>query len=155
MTLSPSDGLRLPLNDSGDPAFQCRLAAVYAHALEGRSYRKLAERLGVNQETLRRMVVTRTCSVKLLTPLCEAFEINAHWLLTGMGEPTRRDERRAQLAKATPTELCRALAEKLAIATRFFDQGSQHAMMNIGDPRPVAGPSAPDDEMHGVEQLYA
>lgn len=149
MTPTLSAGVTTTLNSSGDPAFQSRLASVYAHALAGRSYRQLARQLGINQETLRRMVVTQTCSVRLLTVLCEKFGINAHWLLTGRGEPTRLEDRRSHLERATPRELCRALAEQLSIVLRSGDQASRPTIMDARESPQGEGPSPLENSVSG------
>jgi hypothetical protein len=124
-----------------DLAFQRRLADVYARILAGRNYHDLAADLGVNHETLRRLVVTKSCNLKLLVSLGTHFDINLDWLLMGSGEPTRTDERRSHLARATPSEICSELAEKLAAGALPLHHTPQPARLSsaAGDSARAAG----------------
>jgi len=57
----------------------------------GAGYRELARMTGCNPETIRRNLLNETPTLSLVCALCAALDINANWLLFGLGPMHRRD----------------------------------------------------------------
>ncbi len=56
-----------------------------------RSIRQFAEDMGVDRETLRRALSGDLYQVEIIVRVCEIEEINANWLLFGIGPQKGRD----------------------------------------------------------------
>ncbi len=92
----------------GSPLHERLLAAV-----GDRTYRAIASETGHNPETARRYMQGHAPSAEFLSRICEAYDINAHWLMTGVG-PMRQSESAVHvLREATPSELLSAVADTL------------------------------------------
>ncbi|MGP1346093.1 MAG: hypothetical protein ACTS3F_05420 [Phycisphaerales bacterium] len=91
---------------------------------DGRSYSDLARVVGMPAETVRRQMKSGRPSVLLVERLVERCGLNAHWLLTGEGMPTQREEQRRLLMQAP-------LGALLAAATRAV--GAQQRAENGDD----------------------
>ncbi|MGE0365678.1 MAG: helix-turn-helix domain-containing protein [Phycisphaerales bacterium] len=52
------------------------------------TYREVAERTGLNHESIRRQLLAGRPSVESVVLLCRAFGVSADWIL-GVHEPTR------------------------------------------------------------------
>lgn len=83
-----------------------------AHLLAGSSLRSLAETLGINAETLRRMYLNQRPSAQLLSLLCEKCGVSGDWLLMGIGPQMKAEIIQECLRNATAPELCQAVARR-------------------------------------------
>ena len=82
-------------------------------AVGDRTYRAIANETGHNPETARRYMHGHAPSAEFLARVCEVYDINAHWLMTGSG-PMRHSETAAHvLSDASPGELLSAVAVTL------------------------------------------
>jgi hypothetical protein len=92
----------------GSPLHERLLAAV-----GDRTYRAIASETGHNPETARRYMQGHAPSADFLSRICEVYDINAHWLMTGVG-PMRQSESTVHVLRdASPSELLSAVADTL------------------------------------------
>jgi len=78
-----------------------------------RTFRSVATMTGQNHETVRRYMQGAAPSVDFISAFCEAFGLNANWLLTGRGPMKAAEMRGDALTQANPTELLTATAGTL------------------------------------------
>jgi transcriptional regulator with XRE-family HTH domain len=98
-----------------------------AQCIGERSSREVSELTGINAETVRRYLNGQSPpSVEFVSSLCSALNVNAHWLMTGMG-PMLAVETRAEVLKdANPTELLAAVAAALERLADRVDRIESH-----------------------------
>lgn len=87
-----------------------------------RPYASVAKATRTTPATARRYLTGNAPSVDFLQSLCEEFEINAHWLLTGHGPMHAGDLKEHALKHANPTELMGAIARALESLTDRLDR---------------------------------
>lgn len=87
-----------------------------------RSYRTIGELTGTNAETVRRYVLGQAPSVDFLASLCDAFQINAEWLLSGRGPMRVQEIRSHALQQASPGELLTAMASTIERLTERVER---------------------------------
>ena len=66
----------------------CVRVRVCSH---GASYQELSRLTKMNPETIRRHMVTARPSLEFVYTLCESLDVNANWLLFGLGPIYKRD----------------------------------------------------------------
>jgi hypothetical protein len=72
----------------------------------------VAERLGMNAETVRRQRQLQGPSRDFLEGLCRVWGVNLNWLLCGEGPPYKEDLREQVLQGCSAADLLRTLATK-------------------------------------------
>ncbi|MBL8762735.1 MAG: hypothetical protein JNM07_00510 [Phycisphaerae bacterium] len=82
-------------------------------ALGERTYRSLAEQTGQHPETIRRYMQGSAPSSEFMADICERFQLNGEWLLTGRGPMRTAQIREHALREATSGELLAALGHSL------------------------------------------
>jgi hypothetical protein len=87
-----------------------------------RTYRSVGDLTGHVPETVRRYMNGAAPSVEFLSALCQAFDLNAHWLLTGQGPMRASEQTRHALKEANPGELLAAVADALEKLTERVDR---------------------------------
>lgn len=95
-------------SQKGTPLHERLLAAV-----GDRTYRAIATETGHNPETARRYMQGHAPSAEFLGRICEVYDVNAHWLMTGAGPMRQSESRVHNLREASPGELLTAVADTL------------------------------------------
>ena len=87
-----------------------------------RTYRAIANLTDTNSETVRRYLQGQAPSVEFLVALCNRFDVNAHWLITGHGAMKYSETMAEALRSANPAELLSAVADALERLTDRMDR---------------------------------
>jgi transcriptional regulator with XRE-family HTH domain len=78
-----------------------------------RTYRSLGDETGHNAETVRRYMQGQAPSAEFLSRVCEVYDVNAHWLMTGVGAARQSESAADVLRGASPSDLLSAVADTL------------------------------------------
>ena len=78
-----------------------------------RTYRSIGEETRHNAETVRRYLQGQAPSADFLARVCEVYDVNAHWLMTGVGARRQSENAAHALQGASPSELLAAVADTL------------------------------------------
>jgi transcriptional regulator with XRE-family HTH domain len=92
-------------------------------ACSGLSCRELANRLGINHETVRRYLHGAAPSVEFIANLAEALDLSAEWLVLGQGPMYRVEMVAHALEEAGPQRLLHALG-------KLLERAYQHAQLD-------------------------
>lgn len=129
----------LPTAAKDTPQFSTlpdRLRSVLTVELQGLAYREIANRIGMNHETVRRMFNGGTPSAEFLGGLCKHFHIDADWLLLNRGSRKREDVVKWALQSCTASDLLRTLACKWeSIAASLKSSHTQASPSQTNTPR--------------------
>ncbi len=87
-----------------------------------RTYRSISQITDQNSETVRRYLLGQAPSVDFLVALCNRFDVNAHWLITGQGAMKYSETMTEALRSANPAELLSAVADALERLTDRMDR---------------------------------
>ncbi|MCA9294052.1 MAG: hypothetical protein KDA20_09585 [Phycisphaerales bacterium] len=87
-----------------------------------RTYRAIGNITDTNSETVRRYLQGQAPSVEFLVALCNRFDVNAHWLITGHGAMKYSETMAEALRSANPAELLSAVADALERLTDRMDR---------------------------------
>lgn len=136
--------------DHADSPLHERLLA----AIGDRTYRAIASETGHNPETVRRYMQGQAPSAEFLSRICECFDVNAHWLMTGAGPMRQSDSDAHVLRDATPGELLAAIADTLEKLLERVDR--LEIFVQTLETRLRAAPNddahdTDDDERHGAD----
>lgn len=93
----------------GDSPLHERLLSVVG----SRTYRSVGDETGHNAETVRRYMQGQAPSAEFLARVCEVYDVNAHWLMTGVGARRHSESASYVLKVASPSELLTAVADTL------------------------------------------
>jgi len=119
-----------------------------------RTFRSVATMTGQNHETVRRYMQGSAPSVEFVSAFCEAFGLNANWLLTGRGPMKAAEIRGDALTQANPTELLTATAGTLEKLDDRVDRlevfiSTMESRIRASGARPAAATQEGESETQG------
>lgn len=77
------------------------------------SFRQIGDATGTHPETVRRYMHGQSPSVEFVGAVCEHYQVNGEWLLTGQGPMRRAEVKSHVLRQAGPSDLLGAVASGL------------------------------------------
>ena len=102
-----------------DPGIHDRLREIVGNT----PLDQLAELSDVHPETVRRYLNGKsTPSVLFVIAVCERFNVNSQWLLTGDGAPRDGEQTKRAVKKASSEDLLNAIADALERLTNRVEQ---------------------------------
>ena len=77
------------------------------------SYRQIAERVGMNAESVRRYMYGYAVPAEFIAAICREYGVSGSWLLLGLGTRTLAEHRLEAVRSATTQELLDVIAERV------------------------------------------